>query len=230
MTAGGKVVRHTCLHVTSFVYISEVKVRLRRHTGIIRSSVIFVYITWPTETRSQAIFVYMWRHFRSRGHWPRRHVCVHHVTVASLPAVKCMTFYSDVLWPSPQKILWSHTRRWGHNKASFICQGHKYQPQQCSHVWILIQGESLARGPKILSMYWVEKRRFLVRKYWHTGSFKACQTTFRTEFDEKRAPSKCCIQKLVKKLETRGSRSNACRLLPVGLLKGKVYKNTPRTI
>ena len=27
-----------------------------------------------------------------------------------------------------------------------------------------------------------------------------------------------------------GSRSNACRLLSLGLLKGKVYKNTPRTI
>ena len=30
------------------------------------------------------------------------------------------------------------------------------------------------------------------------------------------APSKCCIQKLVKKLETRGSRSNACPLLSLG--------------
>ena len=72
---------------------------------------------------------------------------------------------------------------------------------------------------------------FLVRKYWKTGSFKACQTAFRTEFGERRAPSKCSIQKLIKKLETRGSRSNACRLLSLGgLLKGKVYKNTPRTI
>ena len=53
---------------------------------------------------------------------------------------------------------------------------------------------------------------------------------FRTEFDERRAPSKCCIQKLVKKLETRGSRSYACRLLSFGLLKGKVHKNTPRTV
>ena len=80
-------------------------------------------------------------------------------------------------------------------------------------------------------MYTVEQRGFLFRKYWQTGSFKACQTAFRTEFGERRAPSKCCIQKLVKKLETRGSRSNACRLLSLGgLLKGKVYKNTPRTI
>ena len=46
---------------------------------------------------------------------------------------------------------------------------------------------------------------FLVRKYWQTGSFKACQMAFRTEFGERRAPSKCCIQKLVKKLETKGS-------------------------
>ena len=67
------------------------------------------------------------------------------------------------------------------------------------------QGESLARGPKLLSMYAVEQGGFLVRKYWQTGSFKACQTAFRMEFGERRAPSKCCIQKLVKKLETRGS-------------------------
>ena len=80
-----------------------------------------------------------------------------------------------------------------------------------------IQGESLARGPKLLSMYTVEQRGFLVPKYWQTGSFKACQMAFRTEFAERRAPSKCCIQKLVKMLETRGSRSNACRLLSLGV-------------
>ena len=74
--------------------------------------------------------------------------------------------------------------------------------------WLLFltsQCESLARGPKLLSMYTFEQRGFLVRKYWQTGSFKTCQTAFRTEFGERRAPSKCCIQKLVKKLETRGS-------------------------
>ena len=54
-------------------------------------------------------------------------------------------------------------------------------------------------------MYTVEQRVFLVRKYWQTGSFKACQTAFRTEFGERRAPSKCCIQKLVKKLGTTGN-------------------------
>ena len=70
-------------------------------------------------------------------------------------------------------------------------------------------------------MYTVEQRVFLVRKYWRTGSFKACQTAFRMEFGERRAPSKCCIQKLVKKLETRGSRSNACRLLSLGPTDGQ---------
>jgi len=68
-----------------------------------------------------------------------------------------------------------------------------------------IQGDSVTIGPKLLSMYTVEQCGFLVRKYWQTGSFKACQTAFRTEFGERRAPSKCCIQKLVKKLQTRGS-------------------------
>ena len=80
----------------------------------------------------------------------------------------------------------------------------------------LVQGESLARGPKLLSMYTVEQRGFLIHKYWQTGSFKACQTAFRTEFGERCAPTKCCIQKLVKKLETRRSRSNSCRLLFFG--------------
>jgi len=54
-------------------------------------------------------------------------------------------------------------------------------------------GESLARGPKLLSMYTVEERGFLVRKYRQTGSFNAYQTAFRTEIGERRAPSKCCI-------------------------------------
>jgi len=77
-------------------------------------------------------------------------------------------------------------------------------------------------------MYTVEQRGFLVRKYWQTGSFKACQTAFRTEFGERRTPSKCYIQKLVKKLETMGSRSNACLLLSLGPIEGQsVQKYTP---
>jgi len=77
-------------------------------------------------------------------------------------------------------------------------------------------------------MYTVEQRGFLVCKYWQTGSFKACQMAFRKEFGERRAPSKFCIQKLVKKLETRGSRSNTCRLLSLGLIEGQsVQKYTP---
>ena len=82
--------------------------------------------------------------------------------------------------------------------------------------WKLIQGDSVAKGPKLLFMHTVEQRGFLFRKYRQTGSFKACQVAFRTEFGERRAPSKCCVQKLVKKLETRGSRSNVCRLLWLG--------------
>ena len=77
-------------------------------------------------------------------------------------------------------------------------------------------------------MYTVEQRGFLVRKYWQTGSFKSCQRAFRTEFSERRAPSRCCIQKLVKMLEARGSRSNACRLLSLGPIEGQsVQKYTP---
>jgi len=79
-----------------------------------------------------------------------------------------------------------------------------------------------------LSMYTVEQRGFLVCKYWQTGSFKACQTAFRTEFGERRAPSKCCIQKLVKKLKTRGIWSNSCRLLSLGPIDRQiVQKYTP---
>jgi len=77
-------------------------------------------------------------------------------------------------------------------------------------------------------MYTVEQGGFLFRKYWQTGLFKACQTAFRKEFVERRAPSKCCIQKLVKMLETRGSRSNACWLLSLGPIEGQsVQKYTP---
>jgi len=91
-----------------------------------------------------------------------------------------------------------------------------------------VQGDSLARNPKLLSIYTVEQHGFLVRKYWQTGSFKASQTAFRTEFGERRAPSKFCIQKLVKKLETRGSRSDACRLFSLRPIEGQsVQKYTP---
>jgi len=77
-------------------------------------------------------------------------------------------------------------------------------------------------------MYTVEQRGFLVHKYWQTGSFKACQTAFRKEFGERRAPSKGSIQKLVKKLETRGSRSNAWQLFSLGPTEGQsVQKYTP---
>ena len=77
-------------------------------------------------------------------------------------------------------------------------------------------------------MYTVEQRGLLVHKYWQTWSFKACQTAFRTEFGERRAPSKFCIQKLVKTLETRGNRSNACRLLSLGPIEGQiVQKDNP---
>ena len=86
---------------------------------------------------------------------------------------------------------------------------------------LFIQSESFARGPKLLSMYTVEECGSLIRKYWQTGSFKVCQTAFQTEFGERRAPSKCCIQKLVKKLETRGSRSNAFQLLSLGPNEGQ---------
>ena len=88
----------------------------------------------------------------------------------------------------------------------------------------------LTRGPKLLSMYTVEQRGFLILKYWQTSSFKACQMTFRTEFGGRRAPSKCSIQKLVKKLETRGSRSNACRLFFGAYWRAKCIKIHPRTV
>jgi len=98
------------------------------------------------------------------------------------------------------------------SSSGWLCKGTK-NTVNCQ----IVQGESLARGPKLLSLCTVEQRGFLVRKYWQTCSFKAYQTAFRTEFGERSAQSKCCIQILVKKLEIRGSRSNACRLLSLGL-------------
>jgi len=50
------------------------------------------------------------------------------------------------------------------------------------------------------------------------------------EFGERRAPSKCCIQKLVKKLEKREADLKHADFFLWGLLKGKLYKNIPRTI
>ena len=76
MTAGVKVVRHIFLNVTLFVYIWEVKVRLRRHTDILSSFVIFLYITWPPEAGSSAIIVYMWRPFWFRSYWSPCHICI----------------------------------------------------------------------------------------------------------------------------------------------------------
>ena len=100
----------------------------------------------------------------------------------------------------------------------------------CHLLQTVVQGESLARGPKLLSLYTVEQCGFLIHKYWQTGSFKACQMAFRMEFDERHAPSKRCIQKLVIKLKTRESRSNACWLLSLGSIEGQSVKNTPHTI
>ena len=114
----------------------------------------------------------------------------------------------------------------GHNQilAVFLL----YEISASTRGLCILYRASLSRGPKLLSMYTVEQRGFLVRKYWQTGSFKACQTEFRTEFGERRAPSKSWIQKLVKKLETRGSRSNSCRLLSLGPTKGQsVQKYAP---
>jgi len=51
------------------------------------------------------------------------------------------------------------------------------------------------------------------------------------EFVQRLAPSKCCIQELVKNLETRGTRSNAYRLHFSGPIEGQsVQKYTPRRI
>jgi len=48
------------------------------------------------------------------------------------------------------------------------------------------------------------------------------------QFGERRAPSKCCVQKFVKKLQIKGSRFNACRLLSLGPIEGQsVQKYTP---
>ena len=71
-------IRHICIYTTSFVYISDVKVRLGAiWYGIIRSSALFVYVlrhlfTYQSKgglgakqsgiIRSSAIFVYMLRH------------------------------------------------------------------------------------------------------------------------------------------------------------------------
>jgi len=94
-----------------------------------------------------------------------------------------------------------------------------------------IQSESLARGPNYCLCIESNSAGFSFVNTGNQVHLEACQTAFRTEFDERRAPSKCCIQKLVKKLETRGSRSNACRLLSLGPIEGQsVQKYTPHNL
>ena len=53
---------------------------------------------------------------------------------------------------------------------------------------------------------------------------KHARRHFERKFGERRAPLKCCIQKLVKKLETKGSRSNACRLLSLEPIEGQIVQ------
>ena len=123
---------------------------------------------------------------------------------------------SQILHSKCKQYVIPYCKLWTINVRVLKClpdDGYCNRKDVANFTLLNIKDESLTRGPKLLSMYTVEQRRFLFRKYRHTGSFKACQTAFRTEFCERRAPSKCCIQKLVKKLEKRGSRSNACRRL-----------------
>jgi hypothetical protein len=53
--------------------------------------------------------------------------------------------------------------------------------------------------------YSLEERVFIVKTYWITGSIKNCQRRFVQQFGGRNPPLKCCIQLLVKKLETKGT-------------------------
>jgi len=79
-------------------------------------------------------------------------------------------------------------------------------------------------------MYIVEQRGVLLRKNWQTGSFKACQTAFRTEFGERRAPSNVAFRNWFKSWRQWEADLTPADFFLWGLLKGKVYKNTHRTI
>ena len=92
-----------------------------------------------------------------------------------------------------------------------------------------IHDDSVARGPKLLFVYTVEQREFLFRKYWQTGSFKACQTAFRMEM-VKDVHHRSVASRNWLKIYRQGE----VDLTPAdfflwGLLKGKVCKNTPHT-
>jgi hypothetical protein len=53
--------------------------------------------------------------------------------------------------------------------------------------------------------YSLEERVFIVKTYWITGSIKNCQRRFLEQLGGRNPPSKCCIQLLVEKLETKGT-------------------------
>lgn len=53
--------------------------------------------------------------------------------------------------------------------------------------------------------YSVEERVFIVKQYWITSSIKTCRRMFVERFGDQHIPSKCCIQKLVNKMESSGT-------------------------
>ena len=100
VTAGGKVVRHLCSHI-SFVYISEVKVMLRATLSAeIRSSAM----SWHHVTAGGMVVSHLCLHTMSlpvQRSLTRHHVCLHHVTDVRgsvVGVLKWMSLYSKMFF------------------------------------------------------------------------------------------------------------------------------------
>jgi len=94
----------------------------------------------------------------------------------------------------------------------------------------ILQGDSLARGPKLLSIKNYVNQ--LTDDELTTGYYQEDSATCHTSNASMREIESFFQDRIISKkpLATQISRSNACRLISLGPIEGKVYKNTPRTI
>ena len=105
--------------------------------------------------------------------WKGKNSCIYPYLFLTDPLQYILSFlFSAVVRENsnPQKVVDCSHKQWAISIISQSCltiKGHSplNLRQISTYTRQIIQGESLARGPKLLSMYTVEQRGFLVRKY-----------------------------------------------------------------
>ena len=137
-----------------------------------------MYTGWVSRQRPQTI-VYVYRASLS-PEAPNYCLCIQGESLPRDP--KLLSMYTRCSLARDPKLLSMYTGWFSLEAPNYCLCIQVSLSLEAPNYCLCIQGESLARDPKLLSMYTVEQRGFLVRKYWQTGSFKSCQTAFRTEF------------------------------------------------